>query len=391
MVFVLLGVVFGNLGRLGSATVVLDGLTELTLALVLFTDAARIDLSHLRLEGSVPARLLGIGLPLTIAAGAVVAWAVVPGFGLWEAVLLAAILAPTDAALGQAVVSNALVPVRIRQGLNVESGLNDGIALPIVLLAASFAGASGDSGDVRYWLTFALLQVTLGSLMGVAVGYLGGQAVARSFRADRVNEPFQRLSILGLAGLAFAAAELVGGNGFIAAFVAGATLGNTARDACTRVHEFGEAEGQLLTLLVFFAFGATMVPAALPNWDFRALLYGTSSLSVVRMIPVALSLFRSGLRPATVVFIGWFGPRGLASILYVRIVAGEDLVASDLLESIVTLTVLLSTFLHGITAYPAVRRYGRLLAATPERTAEEHRPVSELPVRVRHAASPSAD
>ena len=134
-----------------------------------------------------------------------------------------------------------------------------------------------------------------------------------------------------------------------------------------------------------------MVPEALPHWDYRVWLYAILSLSVVRMVPVALSLARSGLRPATLAFVGWFGPRGLASILYVRIVVGEGLPASVLLESVVTLTVLLSTLGHGVTAYPLARRYGQLLAATRDQAAEEHQPAPELPVRIRHAKSaPSA-
>ena len=386
MVVVGLGIGLGQLGWLEPGRELLADLAELTLVVVLFTDAARIDLAHLRLRRSLPARLLGIGLPLTVAAGALAAWIIVPGLGLWEAILFGAVLAPTDAALGQAVVSNRLVPVSVRQGLNVESGLNDGIALPLVLVAIAFAGAAGENGgSVGGWVSFAVLQVTLGPLVGAAVGYLEGRSVAWSVRAGWMNEAFRRLSVLGLAGLAFAGAELVGGNGFIGAFVAGLTLGNTARAVCTPAYEFGEAEGQLLGLVVFLIVGGVMVPAALPHWDGRAWLYALASLSVVRMAPVALSLARSGLRPATLAFIGWFGPRGLASILYARIVVGEGLAVATLLESVVTLTVLLSTFLHGATAYPLARRYGDRVRATRE-GAEEERPVSELPVRIRHAA-----
>ena len=163
-----------------------------------------------------------------------------------------------------------------------------------------------------------------------------------------------------------------------------------ARAVCTRVHEFGEAEGQLLTLVVFLIAGGVMLPEALPHWDHRVWLYAVASLSVVCMAPVAFSLIRSGLRPATLAFVGWFGPRGLASILYARIVVGEGLSVSALLESTVALTVLLSTFLHGVTAYPLARRYGELLAAAPDQAAEERHPVSELPVRIRHAHGPEA-
>ena len=362
----------------------IHGLAELTLVLVLFTDAARIDLSCLAHQKSLPARLLGIGLPLTIALGAVAAVAVVPGLGWTEALLLAAILAPTDAALGQAVVSNSAVPIRIRQSLNVESGLNDGIALPLVLVFASFAGAT-EAADGASWLGFAALAVTLGPLVGVAVGVVGGRVVARGTAAGWINGAFQRISGLGLALLAFGAAELVGGNGFLAAFVAGLALGNTAREVCPCLYEFGEAEGQLLTLLVFFVLGAAMLPATLPEAGGTALLYAVLSLTVVRMLPVALSLLGAGLRPTSVAFLGWFGPRGLASILFALLVLGEThLATGPQLMSIVVLTVVASTVLHGFTAFPLAHRYSQFTAAMARHRAE-HAAAPEMPVRVPHA------
>ncbi len=367
---------------------VIHGLAELTLVLVLFTDAARIDLACLRRERSLPVRLLAIGLPLTIGLGALAAAAMFPGLGVAGAVLLAAMLAPTDAALGQAVISNPLVPVRIRQTLNVESGLNDGIVLPAVLILAALAGMHPASGDVSHWLGFLALQLLLGPIVGAAVGYLGGQLVQRAAQGGWSNAPFQRLSGLGLALLAFAGAEWVGGNGFISAFVSGLVLGNTARAACTGLYEFGEAEGQLLTLLVFLVFGAAMVPDALSHLDARIVAYALLSLTLFRMLPVALSLLGSGLRPASFAFVGWFGPRGLASILFVLVVVEQGRVEGGvLLETAVVFTVLLSTLLHGITAYPLARRYGAHVQA--QRTAAEHEPVDELPVRIRHRLDPA--
>jgi NhaP-type Na+/H+ or K+/H+ antiporter len=368
---------------------VIHWLAELTLVIVLFTDAARIDLSCLRREGALPARLLGIGLPLTIAAGTFAALLVLPGFGVFEALLLAAMLAPTDAALGQAVVSSPLVPVRIRQTLNVESGLNDGIALPVVLILASLAGATEGEGDgASYWIRFATLQIVLGPLVGVAVGWLGGRLVERAARSGWINGAFERLSVLGVAVLAFAGATLLGGNGFIAAFVAGLALGNTARTVCSCLYEFGEAEGQLLTLLVFLIFGGAMVPEALAHADGRAFLYAALSLTIVRMLPVMLSLLGAGLRPASVAFLAWFGPRGLASILFALVVVEAGQLASGRqLETIVVLTVFLSTLLHGISAYPLARRYGAFVATLRSRATAERQPASELPVRVRHAGS----
>lgn len=396
MFFVGVGFFLGDAG-LGWVHLDIDGegmhvLAELTLVVVLFTDAARIDLACLRREGSLPARLLGIGMPLTIAAGAAAAMAVLPGIGWAEALLLAAILTPTDAALGQAVVTNPFVPLRIRQSLNVESGLNDGIALPIVLVFASLASGHDVGVDAGYWLRFAVLAVTLGPLVGAAIGFVGGRVVALGTQAGWINPAFQRIAGLALALLAFGAAEVVGGNGFIAAFVAGLTLGNTARGVCECLYEFGEAEGQLLTLVVFLAFGAAMLPDALHHATGGAILYALLSLTIVRMAPVALSLLGTGLRPASIAFLAWFGPRGLASILFALLVVEEgSLEFGPFLLTVVALTVLGSTFLHGLTAYPFARRYGEYASAIADAKAE-HADALELPVRISHVhASPGAN
>jgi len=363
---------------------VVHGLAELTLVLVLFTDASRIDLACVRREGGIPLRLLAFGMPLTLVAGALAAVALLPGLRPVDALLLSAILTPTDAALGQAVVTSSRIPVRIRQALNVESGLNDGIALPLVLVLASLAGATEAEGGPAFWLRFAALQLTLGPLVGAAVGGLGGRLLERGALAGWVSPPFQRLSGLGLALLAFAGAEVVGGNGFIAAFVAGLALGNVARGICPRIHDFGEAEGQLLALLVFLVFGGLVVPAALPHVDAEVVLYAVASLTVVRMLPVALALMGSGLLPSTVAFLGWFGPRGLASILFAMIVVEEGRLADGArVEAIVTLTVLLSTLLHGMSAQPLAGMYARRIAARRARAHVEHAPVVEHPVRHR--------
>jgi NhaP-type Na+/H+ or K+/H+ antiporter len=372
--------------ELDIAGSVVHALAELTLVLVLFTDASRIDLACLRREESLPLRLLALGLPFTILAGTVVGLVLLPGFGWLEAALLAAILAPTDAALGQAVVSNPLVPVRIRQTLNVESGLNDGIALPVVLVFASMAGATEGETNAAHWLQFAALAVTLGPIVGVAVGWAGGHWLERGVATGWINTPFERLSSIGLALLAFAGAELVGGNGFIAAFVAGLTLGNVGRNVCETLHEFSETEGQLLTLLVFLVFGAVMVPEAIAHFSLATFGYALLSLTVVRMLPVALSLLGSGLRAPSVAFLGWFGPRGLASILFALVVVEEGrLAVGPLLEGVVVLTVLMSAVLHGATAYPFTRRYGSY-AASHGAAEEAHEPI-DMPVRVRHTGA----
>ncbi len=381
MFFVAVGLVLSQTGLVDASATSppIELLGELALLLVLFTDASRIDLSALRREQSVPARLLAIGLPLTILAGAWVG-GIILGLGFWEALIVGAILAPTDAALGQAVVSSPVVPVRIRQSLNVESGLNDGIALPVVLLAATFAGATEGSQETVYWIRFAALQLGLAPLVGIAVALVGGRLISRASRAGWMTESFQDLSALSLAITAYAGAELVGGNGFISAFVAGLTLGNTSRDICTCLYEFGEAEGQLLTLLVFAMFGAILAPQALAHLAPRHVLYAIASLTIVRMVPVALALCRTGLRPASLAFIGWFGPRGLASILYMLIIIEEArLPSSSDMEAVIVFTVLLSMLAHGMSAFPLSQAYGRWVA---RQEGEEHVGVPEMPVRI---------
>jgi len=335
-------------------------IAEVTLVVVLFTDASQIDLRKLRQDTALPARLLGIGLPLTIVLGAIIAVALFPAMSWWEAGLIAAILAPTDAALGQAVVSNQAVPAHIRRALNVESGLNDGIALPIVLLCLYvFEMDHTHEAKASYWATFISKQLLLGPLMGVLVGWLGGLLVARASERQWMSRTFEQLSAIGLAVLAFAAAEVAGGNGYLAAFVAGMTLGNTARTVSHCLVEFGETEGQLLTLITFTTFGALMVPLAFEQFDARILGYAVLSLTVIRGVPVAVSLLGTGLDLRTVGFLGWFGPRGIASLLYGLVVVERATmgVVHEVL-AIVTTTVLLSVMLHGLTAAPLARRYG---------------------------------
>lgn len=360
-------------------------LAEITLVMVLFTDASRIDLGLLRREHNLPARLLLLGMPLCIALGAVVAGFLFAGrFTFWEAALLAAILTPTDAALGQAVVSSPLVPVRVRQTINVESGLNDGIALPVVLVFLSLCASEvPGKGGASYWLRFGALQVTLGPLVGIAVGWAGGRLVDRAARVGWMNDAFQHLSALGLALLAYATAEQVGGNGFIAAFCAGLLLGNVTKGRCGKLYEFAEAEGQLLTLLVFLIFGAVMVPELAGHLGWRAVLYAVLSLTVIRMVPAALALVGAELRWETVLFLGWFGPRGIASILFgLLVVERSVLAARHEILTVVILTVLLSVAAHGLTAYPAAAWYARRTDRL-DREAAEKREVSEMPLRIR--------
>ena len=353
-------------------------LAEVTLILVLFSDAANIDLAQLRRDHNLPVRMLLIGMPLTIALGAMVAFLFFDGLGPWEAALLAAILAPTDAALGQAVVSNRLVPVRIRQALNVESGLNDGVALPFILLFAAFASAMHAETNAAEWLVFGAKQVVFGPLAGIAIGYVGAKLVSSCYRRQWMSESAEGMIALGLAFGAFALAEVVHGNGFIAAFVGGLTFGNTLKQKCQFLYEFAESEGQILILLTFTAFGAAMIPQAMGAVTIMHIVFGILVLTVLRMLPIQLSLIGTGIKPVTSTFLGWFGPRGLASILFVLLILEEaELANESTLFAAVIVTVTLSVVLHGITAGPAARWYGSMSQQMGE--CEENRPVSDEP------------
>jgi len=387
LVFIVFGFVTGGGGLdIVSMNVGHSGIhfvAEFTLILVLFTDASRIDLGRVRQDHNLPTRMLAVGLPLTIVAGTVVASWIFPTFSFWEAALLAALLAPTDAALGQAVVSATEVPVRIRQAVNIESGLNDGIALPVVLLLAGMASAHPGTTEMGDWLRFGALQVTLGPLVGAALGYAGARLLDEAGERGWATTSFQGIGILALAVGTYAAAELAGGNGFIAVFVAGMVFGNTIRHPCTFLFDFMETEGQLLMLLTFLIFGAALLPEAMAHIGLANFGYALLSLTVIRMLPIAVSLVGSGVRAPTMLFLGWFGPRGLASILFVLLILEESEVPHrEQILSVTVLTVALSALLHGISAAPFARRYGRLAESMGECHENQH--AVELPLREGH-------
>ncbi len=356
---------------------------ELTLVLVLATDASRIDVRTLIKDHSLPIRLLGIGLPLMMIFGTIVAAILFAELDFWEAAVLAVILSPTDASLGQAVVTNPRVPVRIRQSLNVESGLNDGIAMPFLLLALSLAVAEENSLGPGYWIGLALAQIGFGVLAGAIIGFLGGRFIEWGQHSGWMSKEFQKISILALALLAFGVAELVGGNGFIAAFVMGVTAANTTRKEDTEMlYEYAEVEVQGLMLLTFMVvFGAVMLPLALDHFTGAMLLYAILSLAMIRFLSVLVSMIGTRVRPVTTAFLGWFGPRGVASILYIFTVLEEDLADEALIYNVVMLTVLISIFVHGITAAPGAKWYAKIVEAVVTSEGTEMKEVPEMPVR----------
>ncbi len=376
MVFTAAGLLLGpealDLVDLGVDDEMVRVLAEATLTLVLFTDAARIDCGRLRREHAIPVRLLVVGFPLVVILGTAAALPLFGGLGLAGAVLLAAVLAPTDAALGQAVLTDRSVPVRIRQALNVESGLNDGLALPLVTLGVALASEEAESRSVEFWALFVVRQVGLGLAVGVVVGLIGGRLVQAATGSGWTGGMVGRLAVVALAVVAFAGAEAATGNGFVAAFVAGLTLGTMGHDV--DLTAFTELEGQLLGLLTFFVFGAVLVSRALPDLDWRIAVYTVASLTVVRGVAVAASLVGTGVRPRTVAFLGWFGPRGLASVLFVTLVLEDGgLAGADRIASAAAWVILVSVVAHGATAGWLSRRYGRWA----ERAHADDRPCPE--------------
>jgi len=363
MVFVTVGIVAGPIGlgflKEGINAPLVRILAEVTLVLVLFVDASTINLHTLIREKGVPFRLLLIGLPLTMGLGLALAVAIFDNVNPWALALMAFILSPTDAALGQPVVTNPDVPENIKEAINVESGLNDGIALPPILACiAVLSSATAEKLGAQYWVVFTLKQFLFGPLLGALVGWLGGRLVDKASKSEWMNPTFQRLAAWSLAVLSYALAEIFHGNGFIAAFFGGLMLGTHTPIVRERIQEFGEAEGQQLALFVFLIFGLVTVPAAVMYWDAQAWVYAILSLTVIRMVPVAVCLKGTQLGWRSVGLIGWFGPRGIASVLYLLMVVNElGLAGHERILSVIVLTVLLSVFLHGMSAVPLSRLY----------------------------------
>ena len=351
-------------------------LAEATLTVVLFSDASRIDLGALRQTLGIPVRLLGIGLPLTILAGFLAALAVLGDLSWPEALVLAIILAPTDAALGQAVVTSPRLPVRVRQSLNVESGLNDGICVPFFFVALAIALAEdGAIGDGRA-VGLVAEKIGLGTASGVAAGALAAAVVVHAGRRRWVDDTWLQIVPLAGALLAFGLAEAIGGSGFIAAFVGGLVFGGLRRHRGGDVSYLIEQSGAVLGAVTFVVFGAALLGPALGELTWQIALYAVLSLTVVRMLPVALALLRSGARHPTVAFLGWFGPRGAASIVFALLLLEEEaLPGQSVILATAFVTVGLSVLAHGLTASPMAARYAdwhdARIADTPVESAAE--------------------
>ena len=386
MIFVAIGMLVSPEGfdiiPLGADNELILVFAEIALVLILFSDAARIDVSTLKGNRNFPSRLLGIGLPLTIFLGAVIAILFFTDLSLPEAALIGVILSPTDAGLGQVIVNSPKVPARIRQALNVESGLNDGGAIPFFAFFLVLSAAEEAHIPASQWVIFALEQIGYGVLVGLIVGLVGAYLVNKAIDRGLMRGRYQWIGFLALAVISYVTAIAVGGSGFIAAFVGGLATTLTAGGIGESIIEFTSTWGEVFSLVVFFVFG--MIAASLLSGVTAAIIvYAVLSLTLIRILPVALSLIKTGLKPNSILFIGWFGPRGLASIVLLLITLNEapDIPGLQTIAITVTTTVLISVFAHGISANPAIAWYAKKMALLPS-DAVELKEVVESPTRM---------
>ena len=341
-------------------------LAEATLTLVLFADASRISLPSLRTEFAVPARLLGIGLPLTIAAGTLVGVGVLPGVSLVEALVLSIMLACTDAALGKSVVTDERIPSRIRQGLNVESGLNDGICVPLFFIALALAEADEGAMTAHTAVHLVLEEIGYGLVAGVVAGALGALALRVAASRSLVEAHWLQILAASTAVLAAGIATGLGGSIFIAAFVGGFVFGVVGRRTGGEVSYLVDEAGEVLNAVTFIVFGSAILGPALDDLGWQVIVYAVLSLTIVRLLPVALAFLGSGARRPTVAFMGWFGPRGLATIVFAVILIDESSLPHErtLLLAVVA-TIGISVFAHGLSARPLTNRYVRWYTSHP--------------------------
>lgn len=375
IIFTALGMIMSSgwmhIAGAGVTPAVFLRLAEVGLVLLLFTDSSRTDLRVLRSIGTLPGRLLSVGMLLTLLLGAVAARLVFPRLSIWEAGILSAILAPTDAGLGQIIVNSPRVPMRVRQALNVEAGLNDGLSVPFLLFFMALAAARIEGGAASL-LQFIGEQLGLGVVVGIAIGLIGGWLLRVATRRGWIAKAFQQVAVVTLPLLCLLLAEMVDASMFIAAFVAGLAVQVPFKAAGQHSVEFAEEWGQLFNLVVFFLFGMVVIR----DWSQLTLMswiYAGLSLTVVRMLPVALALIGTGLSRPTVLFMGWFGPRGLASIILGLVYLEQELhlPGESTVRLAVMATVVLSIFVHGLSAIPGISVYAGKVAAldasAPER------------------------
>ena len=362
MVFLGMGYLMSQSGmiHIGDAHETVYLIAEISLVVLLFLDASQINLRRLKKQRSWPLRMLLIGIPLSILIGTGFAYLFFPHWSWAMLALIAAILAPTDAALGQAVVSNESVPINERQSLSVESGLNDGLALPVILFFASLvAMETGSQVSDISWLMFGFTQIFVGILVGVGIGWMSGWLFLFSESKETSSSIYEGIGVLALTGISYIMASLLGGNGFISAFVAGLAFGNIVKGHCRFIYQFTESEGQILIWSSFVIIGLGLLPTAIEHLSLPVVGYILVSIFIVRPLAIYLSLLGTKSKTLTRLFMGFFGPRGLATALFALIISKDIL--GEYGHSIIIVAinaVWISTLIHGIAAAPMAEWYG---------------------------------
>jgi NhaP-type Na+/H+ or K+/H+ antiporter len=364
IIFVAAGFVMGPLGlawfdgdvsRSGLRT-----LADLTLALILFIDAANADLAILKRQFRIPSRMLLLGLPGVIFLGTLAASLLFDNLSLFEAAILGTMLAATDAALGKAVVTNKAVPSQIREGLNIESGLNDGLCVPILFVFIALAiGSSTGGGSTMHALELVGKELGIGLAVGLGLTAVGTWAMRWCRDKGWLTEIWKQVTVVALAIACFSVAQSLHGSGYIAAFTGGLLFGFRAKDATHRLVLAAEGTGETLALMTWLVFGATVIGQSVESFTWEMLIYALLSLTVIRIIPIYLSLSASGESASAKLFLGWFGPRGLASIVFAIIVINMGVPEGKFIAMVVVLTVFLSLVAHGVSANPLARLLGQ--------------------------------
>lgn len=356
MLFITVGLILGPSGvnflKVSESDEMLKILAEYTLALLLFSDATLVKTDVLKKNINIPKRLLLGGLPLTILLGIGAALLLFPEFSVIEAALLAIILAPTDAALGKAVVSNPKVPARIRESLNFESGMNDGICVPLLLVCIALISTE-HTGEVSL-LVFLVKAIGIGAAVGLGITYLTIKIIKHTGPKNWISSSWQKMIVIVMAIAIFSLSEAFHGSGFVGCFIGGILFGILARKEKESFVIAAEGYGELLAMLTWTYFGAVSISTLFTDFNPLYLLYGVLSLTLIRMLPAMIVLKGTDLNTKEKMFIGWFGPRGLASIVFAVILMGQSLPHMKVILLTITCTILLSVLAHGVSANPLI-------------------------------------
>jgi len=368
LVFVGAGMALGRFGlgwvKIDAGTAAFTILAQLALTMILFNQASRLNLRNIFRRGHLTVRLLGIGVPVTIALGTVTATLLLPVLPLWEAVCLAVIVAPTEVALIEALLEDGRIPERVRHALSTESGLYDGFALAALLGALALASEHTDPRPAR-WAWFAFRTEFVSLVVGVGIGLLGAVVLSRSRKRGWLSDTWAQLATLALALTCFGVGERLHASGFVSAFAGGLAyalvpLRDGGQPATTQV---SDAAGELLELLVFAIFGGFAVIPACRHAGWRVVVFAVVSLLAVRVIAVTIAMIRSGLSARSVLFMGWFGPRGIGTLVLGLLVIGRGAIQQGaLIAQAVVVTVTASLVLHSLTAPLGIR----LVAESPD-------------------------